>query len=945
MMKVGPKFDKDPLVIQEEKKMDYKDTLLMPKTDFPMRGNLPKREPEIQAKWEEKDIYKLVQERTKGRPIYVLHDGPPYANGDIHMGHALNKILKDFIVRHKSMTGYQAPYVPGWDTHGLPIEQALANKGVKRKEMTTAEFRQLCTEYALGQIDSQRTQFKRLGVRGDWENPYITLKPEYEAQQIKVFGEMAKKGYIYKGKKPVYWSPSSESALAEAEIEYKDKRSPSIYVGFKIKDGKGVLDTDTSIVIWTTTPWTIPANLGISVHPDLSYVVVSVDGKKYLLAEALLEAAAKEIGWENYEIVQKVNGKELEYIVASHPIYGRDSLVMLGEHVTTDAGTGCVHTAPGHGEDDFQIGRKYGLDVLCPVDDKGIMTAEAEGFEGLFYDEANKPITEVLDEAGALLKLSFITHSYPHDWRTKKPVIFRATAQWFASIKDFRSELLEAIKETEWVPAWGETRLFNMVRDRGDWCISRQRVWGVPIPVFYAENGEPIITDETIDHVSKLFREHGSNIWFEKEAKELLPEGFTHPDSPNGHFTKETDIMDVWFDSGSSHQAVLEERDDLVRPADLYLEGSDQYRGWFNSSLSTAVAVTGKAPYKGVLSHGFVLDGEGRKMSKSLGNVMIPAKIMNQLGADILRLWVASVDYQSDVRVSEPILKQVAEVYRKIRNTFRFLLGNLADFNPETDALRYEDLREVDQFMLVKLNKLIKQVRTSYGKYEFSGIYHAVNNFCTLDLSAFYLDFAKDVLYIEKADNKDRRAIQTVLYESLVALTKLVSPILSHTADEVWEFIPGVEEESVQLTDMPDDKEFENADELLKKWTAFMKLRDDVLKALEEARNEKIIGKSLTAKVTLYVNEESRGLLNSIDEDMKQLFIVSAFEVAGTLEQAPESALNLETAAIVVTKAEGETCERCWVVSKEVGTNPEHPTLCPRCASVVKESSSTQDGE
>ncbi|WP_048827830.1 isoleucine--tRNA ligase [Bacillus sp. B-jedd] len=925
--------------------MDYKDTLLMPKTDFPMRGNLPKREPEIQAKWEEKDIYKMVQERTKGRPVYVLHDGPPYANGDIHMGHALNKILKDFIVRHKSMTGYQAPYVPGWDTHGLPIEQALANKGVKRKEMTTAEFRQLCTEYALGQIDSQRTQFKRLGVRGDWENPYITLKPEYEAQQIKVFGEMAKKGYIYKGKKPVYWSPSSESALAEAEIEYKDKRSPSIYVAFKVKDGKGVLDTDTSIVIWTTTPWTIPANLGISVHPDLSYVVVSVDGKKYLLAEALLEAAAKEIGWDNYEVEQKVNGKELEYIVASHPIYGRDSLVMLGEHVTTDAGTGCVHTAPGHGEDDFQIGRKYGLDVLCPVDDKGVMTSEAEGFEGLFYDEANKPITEALDKAGALLKLSFITHSYPHDWRTKKPVIFRATAQWFASIKDFRNELLEAIKETEWVPAWGETRLFNMVRDRGDWCISRQRVWGVPIPVFYAENGEPIITDETIDHVSNLFREYGSNIWFEKEAKELLPEGFTHPGSPNGQFTKETDIMDVWFDSGSSHQAVLEERDDLVRPADLYLEGSDQYRGWFNSSLSTAVAVTGKAPYKGVLSHGFVLDGEGRKMSKSLGNVMIPAKIMNQLGADILRLWVASVDYQSDVRVSEPILKQVAEVYRKIRNTFRFLLGNLADFNPETDALRYEELREVDQFMLVKLNKLIKQVRTSYEKYEFSGIYHAVNNFCTLDLSAFYLDFAKDVLYIEKADNKERRAIQTVLYESLVALTKLVSPILSHTADEVWEFIPGVGEESVQLTDMPDYEEFENADALMKKWTAFMKLRDDVLKALEEARNEKVIGKSLTAKVTLYVNEESRALLNSIDEDMKQLFIVSGFEVAGTLEQAPENALQLETAAIVVTKAEGETCERCWVVSKEVGSNPEHPTLCPRCASVVKESSSAQDGE
>ncbi|WP_059170069.1 isoleucine--tRNA ligase [Bacillus sp. FJAT-27445] len=918
--------------------MEYKDTLLMPNTDFPMRGNLPKREPEIQAQWEEKDIYKLVQERTKGRPMYVLHDGPPYANGDIHMGHALNKILKDMIVRHKSMTGYHAPYVPGWDTHGLPIEQALTNKGVKRKEMTVAEFRQLCTEYALGQIDSQRQQFKRLGVRGDWENPYITLKPEYEAQQIRVFGEMAKKGYIYKGKKPVYWSPSSESALAEAEIEYKDKKSPSIFVGFKVKDGKGVLDTDTSIVIWTTTPWTIPANLGISVHPDLVYTVVSANGVNYLVAEALLESVAKEIGWDSYEVAKKVKGQELEYITAIHPLYGRDSLVVLGEHVTTDAGTGCVHTAPGHGEDDFHVGQKYGLEVLCPVDDKGYMTSEAERFEGLFYDEANKPITLALEEAGALLKLSFITHSYPHDWRTKKPVIFRATAQWFASIKDFRNELLEAIKETEWVPAWGETRLFNMVRDRGDWCISRQRVWGVPIPVFYAENGEPVITDETIGHVSSLFREHGSNIWFERDAMELLPEGFTHPGSPNGTFTKETDIMDVWFDSGSSHQAVLEERDDLQRPADLYLEGSDQYRGWFNSSLSTAVAVTGKAPYKGVLSHGFVLDGEGRKMSKSLGNVMVPEKVMKQMGADILRLWVASVDYQSDVRVSDAILKQVAEVYRKIRNTFRFLLGNLADFNPEKDALAYEELREVDQFMLVKLNKLIKQVRASYDRYEFSGIYHAVNNFCTLDLSSFYLDFAKDILYIESKDNRARRAIQTVLYESLVSLTQLVSPILSHTADEVWEFIPGVKEESVQLTDMPEFKEYPNAEELSGKWSAFMKLRDDVLKALEEARNEKVIGKSLTAKVTLYANEQTRTLLNSINEDVKQLFIVSGFEVAGTVEQAPSDALKLETASIVITKAEGETCERCWVVKTDTGTDPDHPALCARCASVVKES-------
>jgi len=917
--------------------MDFKDTLLMPKTEFPMRGNLPKREPEIQEKWDENDIYKKVQEHTKGRPMFVLHDGPPYANGDIHIGHALNKILKDIIVRHKSMSGFNAPYVPGWDTHGLPIEQALTNKGVNRKEMTVAEFRKLCEEYAYEQIDSQRSQFKRLGVRGDWKNPYITLKPAYEAQQIKVFGEMAKKGYIYKGLKPVYWSPSSESALAEAEIEYKDKKSPSIYVAFKVKDGKGVLDHDTKIVIWTTTPWTIPANLGISVHPELTYAVVEEKGQKYVVAKDLLESVTQEVEWENPEVVKTVKGSELEYIIAEHPLYGRDSLVMLGEHVTTDAGTGCVHTAPGHGEDDFIVGQKYKLDVLSPVDDRGHMTNEAPGFEGLFYDAANKPITEKLQEAGALLKLTFITHSYPHDWRTKKPVIFRATAQWFASIDAFRQDLLTAINETKFTPAWGETRLYNMVRDRGDWCISRQRAWGVPIPVFYAENGEPIITDETIDHISNLFRENGSNVWFEREAKELLPEGFTHPGSPNGKFTKENDIMDVWFDSGSSHQAVLLERDDLQRPADLYLEGSDQYRGWFNSSLSTAVAVTGKAPYKGILSHGFALDGEGRKMSKSLGNVVVPAKVMNQLGADILRLWVSSVDYQADVRVSDAILKQVSEVYRKIRNTFRFLLGNLADFNPKTDAVAYENLREVDQFILVKLNNLTKQVLEAYDKYAYSDIYHAVNNFCTLDLSAFYLDFAKDILYIEGSDHPDRRAIQTVLYESLLSLTKLVSPILAHTADEVWTYIPHVEEESVQLTDMPEYKELPNAKEIESKWNSFMKLRDDVLKALEEARNEKVIGKSLTAKVTMYVNDKAKALLDSIDEDLKQLFIVSAFEVAGRLEDAPENAVKFENTAIVVTKAEGETCERCWVVTPEVGKVEEFETLCPRCAEVVKD--------
>ncbi|MEK4397526.1 isoleucine--tRNA ligase [Bacillus sp. FSL K6-2860] len=916
--------------------MNYKDTLLMPKTEFPMRGNLPNKEPEIQEEWAEKDIYQMVLERTKGRPTFILHDGPPYANGDIHMGHALNKILKDFIVRFKSMNGFHAPYVPGWDTHGLPIETALTkNKKVKRKEMSTAEFRKLCEEYAWKQIEGQRNQFKRLGVRADWDNPYVTLKPEYEAQQILVFGEMAKRGYIYKGLKPVNWSPSSESALAEAEIEYKDKRSPSIYVSFKVKDGKGVLENGEQFIIWTTTPWTLPANLGICVHPNLEYSVLQVGAERYVVASELVEQVAKTLGFEEYEVVKTLKGKELDTIVAEHPIYGRDSLVMLGDHVTTDAGTGCVHTAPGHGEDDFIVSMKYGLDVLCPVDEKGVMTEEAPGFEGLFYEDANKAITEQLEAKGALKKLDFITHSYPHDWRTKKPTIYRATAQWFASIKDFREALLDNIKETKWVPAWGETRLFNMVRDRGDWCISRQRVWGVPIPVFYAENGEPIITDETIQHVSQLFREHGSNIWFEKEAKELLPEGFTHPGSLNGEFTKEQDIMDVWFDSGSSHQAVLEERDDLVRPADLYLEGSDQYRGWFNSSLSTAVAVTGKAPYKGVLSHGFTLDKEGRKMSKSLGNTIDPTKVAKQLGAEILRLWVSSVNYQADHPVSDDILKQVAEVYRKIRNTFRFLHGNLFDFNPAVNAVPVEELREVDQYILIKLNKLIDKVKKAYDDYEFAVVYHAIHNFCTIELSSFYLDFAKDVVYIEHADHPDRRSMQTVFYETLMALVKLTAPILPHTADELWSHLSFVEEPSVQLTDMPEGVTVPQAEATEVKFDRFMEVRDDVLKALEIARNEKVIGRSLEANVTLYATEEVKNLLASIKEDVKQLFIISELTVEDE-QNADASAPGYTSGRILVQKAEGELCERSRIISKDVGANPKYPTLSLKNAEIVE---------
>lgn len=917
--------------------MEYKDTLLMPKTEFPMRGNLPNKEPEWQAKWEELDLYDQIQQKNADKPTFILHDGPPYANGELHMGHAMNKVIKDMIVRQKSMSGFRSPYVPGWDTHGLPIEQALANKGVKRKEMSVAEFRKLCAEYAYKQVDIQRAGFKRLGVTGEWANPYITLQPEYEAEQIKVFGEMAKKGYIYKGKKPVYWSPSSESALAEAEIEYQDKKSASIFVAFKVTDGKGALEEGANIVIWTTTPWTIPANMGITVNPDLEYVVVAVNGEKFVVAEALFPSLRETLGWEEAEVVKTVRGAELDRVVTRHPFYDRDSLVMNGGHATAEAGTGAVHTAPGHGEDDFIIGQKYGLETLAPLDDRGVFTDEAPGFEGVFYDTANKMVTEKLEEVGALLKMEFITHSYPHDWRTKKPVIFRATPQWFASINAFRQELLDALQGVTWTPAWGETRLFNMVRDRGDWVISRQRVWGVPLPIFYAENGDSIITDETINHVSELFREHGSDIWFEREAKDLLPAGFTHEGSPNGEFTKENDIMDVWFDSGSSHQAVLEARSYLNRPADLYMEGSDQYRGWFNSSLTTSVAISGEAPYRNVLSHGFALDGDGRKMSKSLGNTMLPGKVINQLGADIVRLWVASVDYQADVRISDNILKQVSEVYRKIRNTMRFLLGNISDFAPAMDAIAYEDLREVDQYLLIKLDELVKNVRASYDKYEFSTIYHQINNFCTVELSQFYMDFAKDVVYIEAADSKDRRAMQTVFHEAVVVLTKLLAPILPHTADEVWSHLADQDAASIHLTEMPEVKHYPVTEAITEKWDQFMQIRDVVQKALEEARNEKIIGKSMLAKVTLFVDGEAKQLFDSLEGDFAQLLIVSDFELVEGLEGAPANAVKDHHVAVAITVAEGETCERCRVVKKDVGENHDHPTLCKRCADIVVE--------
>lgn len=919
--------------------MKLKETLHLGKTGFPMRGNLPNREGEWQKEWDEKDLYGQRQKLNEGKPSFVLHDGPPYANGNIHLGHSLNKISKDIIIRSKSMSGFRAPYVPGWDTHGLPIEQVLAKQGVKRKEMDIVEYRKLCHDYALSQVDKQRADFKRLGVSGDWEHPYVTLTPDYEAAQIRVFGKMAEKGYIYKGLKPIYWSPSSESSLAEAEIEYHDVKSPSIYVAFKVVDGKDLLDTDTSFIIWTTTPWTLPANLGISANPDFDYVQIKADGRKFVVAKDLLETVSKEIGWENVEVLQEFKGEVLDLMTAQHPFYDRTSLLMLGDHVTLDAGTGLVHTAPGHGEEDYIVGKKYGLDVLSPLDSRGCYTAEAPGFEGMFYDKANPIVTKMLEENGSLLKLDFFTHSYPHDWRTKKPVIYRATPQWFASIDKFRQDILDEVEKVDWIIPWGKTRLYNMIRDRGDWVISRQRAWGVPLPVFYAENGEAILTHETIEHVAELFAEYGSNVWFEREAKDLLPEGFTHPGSPNGIFTKETDIMDVWFDSGSSHEAVLRNRPELKFPADMYLEGSDQYRGWFNSSITTSVAINGVAPYKAVLSQGFTLDGEGRKMSKSLGNTIVPETVIKQMGADILRLWVSSVDYEADVRVSMDILAQVSEVYRKIRNTMRFLLANTTDFDPKEHRVAYEDLRSVDKYMMVRLNQTIEQIRKEgYDKYNFLYIYRTVVNFLTVDLSSFYLDFAKDVVYIEAADNHERRCMQTVFYDTAVALTKLLTPIIPHTAEEIWSYLKE-EEEYVQLAEFPEVETFANQEELLDMWKAFMDFRDDVLKALEVARNEKLIGKSMEAKVTVYPNEQVRALLTALNTNLPQLLIISPDFFTVSKEgpaSAPEAAQKFEDVAILVERAEGHVCDRCRQVKAKLSDHEHLEHVCEHCAEVIE---------
>ena len=917
--------------------MKLKETLNLGKTAFPMRAGLPNKEPIWQKEWEDAKMYQRRQELNQGKPHFTLHDGPPYANGNIHVGHAMNKISKDIIVRSKSMSGFRAPYIPGWDTHGLPIEQVLAKKGVKRKEIPLTEYLEMCREYALSQVDKQREDFKRLGVSADWENPYITLIPEYEAAQIRVFGAMADKGYIYRGAKPVYWSWSSESALAEAEIEYHDIDSTSLYYANKVKDGKGVLDTDTYIVVWTTTPFTVTASRGLTVGPDMDYVVVKPanDDRKFVVAEGLLDSLAEKFGWESFEVLAKHKGTELEYIVTEHPWDTEvDELVILGDHVTLDSGTGVVHTAPGFGEDDYNVGVKYNLEVAVTVDERGIMMENAgPDFQGQFYDKVVPTVTEKLGDL--LLASEVITHSYPFDWRTKKPIIWRAVPQWFASVSKFRQDILDEIDRTTFYPEWGRTRLYNMIRDRGDWVISRQRAWGVPLPIFYAEDGTAIMTKEVTDHVADLFVEYGSIVWWQREAKDLLPEGFTHPGSPNGEFTKETDIMDVWFDSGSSWNGVMNAREGLEYPADLYLEGSDQYRGWFNSSLITSVAVNGHAPYKAVLSQGFVLDGKGEKMSKSLGNTILPSDVEKQFGAEILRLWVTSVDSSNDVRISMDILKQTSETYRKIRNTLRFLIANTADFNPNTDAVAYENLRAVDKYMTVKFNQLVATIRKAYEAYDFMAIYKAVVNFITVDLSAFYLDFAKDVVYIESAESLERRQMQTVFYDILVKITKLLTPILPHTAEEIWSYLEFETEDYVQLSELPEAEDFGGQDALLEKWNAFMDFRGQAQKALEEARNEKVIGKSLEAHLTIYPDAEVKELLEGLNTNLAQLLIVSALTIAEG--DAPESAVSFEGVAFTVERAEGDVCDRCRRIDPTTKERSYNATICDHCASIVEE--------
>ena len=931
--------------------MDYNQTVHLPQTDFPMRAGLPKREPEMLQEMYDHDLYHKMVKRNEGKPTFVLHDGPPYANGNIHIGTALNKILKDMIVKHRNMTGWCAPYVPGWDTHGLPIESAvLKDKKVKRDEMTTAQFRTKCREYAESYIEKMTGQFQRLGVLGEWENPYITLLPEFEAKQIEVFGKMAEKGLIYKGMKPVYWCPFDQTALAEAEIEYADDPCTTIFVKFPVADDKGKLGqyadlSRTYFVIWTTTPWTIPGNYAICLNAEFDYVLLQVPGGDvYVLAKDLAESVCKAAGidYAACTVLATLKGSAFELMRAKHPLFDRESVILNGEHVTLDAGSGCVHTAPGFGAEDFQICQQYDkaglthIGVPVPVNAKGVMTDER--YNGQFYAKGNDMVVADLEAEGFLVAKENITHSYPHCWRCKHPIIYRATEQWFCSVDAIKDAAVKACDSIQWKPEWGKERMTSMITERNDWCISRQRVWGVPIPIFYCDDcGADIVTPETIAHVAALFREHGSNVWFDREAAELQPQGFVCPKCGKAHFTKETDIMDVWFDSGSTWAAVAAERPYLKYPADLYLEGGDQYRGWFQSSMLTSIAVNGVAPYKQIATHGWTVDGEGKAMHKSLGNAVSPDEVIKDYGADMLRLWVASADYTQDMRISKDIMKQLSQAYLKIRNTARYMLGNLCDFEPDRDLVPAEHLMELDRYALHTFNELAKTARAAYDRYEFHAVYRAVYNFCVVDMSNFYLDIIKDRLYC--GAEAERRSAQTALYHILDGMTRLIAPILAFTSDEIWHAMKhaqGVNAESVLFNDMPSDNAAFALDAAAReRWAKLVSLRDAVNKALENARNAGVFKKAQDTDVTLSVSESDAAFLAGVD--LASLCIVSKVTVTTGAVEGEKSEDCLIPCTIAVALDESPKCPRCWNHSEHIGTDGHHNQLCDRCAAVVGE--------
>ena len=920
---------------------DYGKTLNLPSTEFSMRANLPQREPEILKKWQDENMYEKLMENNEGKPLFILHDGPPYANGNMHMGHALNKTLKDVITRFKNMDGFCAPYIHGWDTHGLPIErQAIKQLGVNRHEVGIVKFRDMCRDFALSQVENQKSQIQRLGSLGDWDNSYLTLAPEFEAKQVEIFGEMAKNGYIYKGLKPIYWCTDCETALAEAEIEYEEDKTSSIYVKFRVSEDNGVFDSsgvdkkDIYFVIWTTTTWTLPGNVAIALNPEFTYSLVKANGEYYVLAHELIENVLAANNISDYEVVAQYTGKELEMIRCQHPFIDRESLVIVGDHVTLDAGTGCVHTAPGHGAEDYVACRNYKeIPIIVPVDGKGYLNELAGEFAGLFYEESNAKIIEKLKEVNALYAIEDIIHQYPHCWRCKTPILFRATDQWFCSVDDFKDDAIKAIDEVEWIPGWGKDRITSMVRERKDWCISRQRKWGVPSPIFYCEVcGEPLIDKEAMLAVADLFGKEGSNAWFTHTAEEILPKGKKCSKCGCTSFTKEKEIMDVWFDSGSSHSAVLKNRPYLKWPADLYLEGADQYRGWFQSSLLTSVATMGTAPYKAVLTHGWVVDGKGRVMHKSLGNGIDPQEVIDQYGADVLRLWVVSADYRTDMRMSQDALKQLSEGYRKIRNTARYILSNVNDFDPNKDMVAYEDMLEIDKWAMLKLNQLIEKVIAAYEAYEFHTLYNATLNFCIVDMSNFYLDILKSRLYTEKADSKERRSAQSAMYLILNSIVKLLAPVLAYTCEEFLKFMPhldGEEAESVMFSDMPEVSEKYNDSDLEEKWNKIIDIRADVNKALELARNEKTIGKSLDAEVTVYAKGENLELLKEIESELAEIFITSK-AVAEDAEKA-DNAVAGDVVSVKVEASKFEKCGRCWVHSETVGTIEGFDGICADC--------------